>query len=87
VAGNGEHIKALVRSHASGDDKSFYAVAMQVAAQAARQGHHVLASDLKEAVESSRRTETRPGVTHIAQPRGDLAKLVTATFPTPDYVT
>jgi SpoVK/Ycf46/Vps4 family AAA+-type ATPase len=80
MAGSGEHIKALVRSHATGDDQSFYSVAMQVAAQAARQGHHRLASDLKEAVESSRGSVSR-NVTSIAQPRGDLAELVTATHP------
>src|SRR4051812_40657757 len=34
LAGSGEHIKALVKSHASGDDASFYAVAGQIAAQA-----------------------------------------------------
>ena len=34
-----DHVKALVQSHAAGDEERFYAVAMQVAAQAARQGH------------------------------------------------
>lgn len=81
MAASGEHIKALVRSHASGDDKSFYSVAMQVAAQAARQGHHRLASDLKEAVDSSRTSTVSRNVTSIAQPRGDLADLVTAVHP------
>jgi SpoVK/Ycf46/Vps4 family AAA+-type ATPase len=81
VAGSGEHIKALVRSHASGDDKSFYSVAMQVAAQAARQGHHKLASDLKQVVDSSRGNEIPRNVTKLAQPRGDLSDLVTASYP------
>lgn len=84
MAGSGDHIKALVRNHASGDDDSFYAVALQVAAQAARQGHNRLARELKDAVESARGeplARTSP-VTAIAQPRGDLADLVTASFPT-----
>lgn len=81
MAGSGDHIKALVRSHASGDDDSFYAVALQVAAQAARQGHNRLARDLKEAIEASRREPVARVVTPIAQPRGDLADLVTASFP------
>jgi SpoVK/Ycf46/Vps4 family AAA+-type ATPase len=81
MAGTGEHVKALVRSHASGDDQAFYAVALQVAAQAARQGHHRLATDLKQAVESSRAAPSRRNVTTIAQPRGDLADLVMATYP------
>ena len=81
MAGSGEHVKALVRSHASGDDEAFYSVALQVAAQAARQGHHRLASDLKTAVEHSR-TERPRKVTSIAQPRGDLSELVIASHPT-----
>ncbi len=81
MAGSGEHFKALVRSHASGDDDAFYSVALQVAAQAARQGHHRLAADLKAAVERSR-TDRSGKVVSIAQPRGDLSELVIATHPT-----
>ena len=81
MAGSGEHIKALVNSHASGDDSAFYSVALQVAAQAARQGHHRLAADLKAAVDSSR-AAAGSSVTSIAQPRGDLADLLLATHPT-----
>ncbi|MGH3849023.1 MAG: hypothetical protein ACRDRT_04860, partial [Pseudonocardiaceae bacterium] len=73
MAGLGEHITALVRSHGSGDDSSFYAVALQVAAREARQGHHRLADDIKKAVEASRQTTPRSNVTKLAQPRGDLA--------------
>lgn len=81
MAGSGEHFKALVRSHGSGDDDAFYSVALQVAAQAARQGHHRLALDLKTAVETSR--ADRPSrVVSIAQPRGDLSELVIASHPT-----
>lgn len=80
MAGSAEHLKALVRSHAAGDDAAFYSVALQVAAQAARKGHHKLAADLKSAVEASRASST-PKVTSIAQPRGDLADLVIATHP------
>lgn len=81
MAGTAEHIKALVRSHAAGDDAAFYSVAMQVAAQAARKGHHKLAADLKSAVDASRQT-AGPKITSISQPRGDLADLVLATHPT-----
>jgi hypothetical protein len=55
MAGSGDHIKALVRSHADGDDASFYAVATQIAAQAARRGHTRLAGELKQTIEASRR--------------------------------
>lgn len=81
MAGSGEHFKALVRSHGSGDDEAFYSVALQVAAQAARQGHHRLAADLKTAVEGARADRPKK-VTSIAQPRGDLSDLVIASHPT-----
>lgn len=80
MAGSGEHVKALVRTHASGDDEAFYSVALQVAAQAARQGHRRLAADLKAAVEHSR-AERPSRVTSIAQPRGDLSDLLIASHP------
>lgn len=84
MAGSGDHIKALVRSHASGDDDSFYAVASQIAATEARRGHNRLARDLKRTIEASRKqpVASKPTpVTPIAQPRGDLSDLVTASFP------
>lgn len=81
MAASAEHIKALVRSHASGDDAGFYAIALQVAAKAARQGHGRLASDLKETIDASRREPTAAQITSIAQPRGELAELVIATYP------
>lgn len=81
MAASGEHIKALVRSHAAGDDAAFYAVALQVAAKAARQGHSTLAGELKQTIEAARRQPVADKVTAIARPRGDLAELVTAAFP------
>lgn len=80
MAGSAEQVKALVRSHAVGDDEAFYSVALQVAAQAARQGHNRLAADLKAAVEDSR-TGHSPKVTLIAQPRGELSDLMIASDP------
>ena len=81
MAASADHIKALVRSHTSGDDEGFYAVALQVAAKAARQGHHRLAADLKQLVDSARRQTGGAAITPIAQPRGELADLVVASFP------
>ena len=81
MAVSGEHVKALVRTHAAGDDAGFYAVALQVAARVARQGHAQLASDLKQTIDASRREPVARKVTSIAQPRGDLAELVSASFP------
>lgn len=81
MAATGDHIKALVKSHSSGDDEGFYAVALQVAAKAARQGHHRLASDLKDLVDTARRQSSGAVVTSIAQPRGEIGELVAASFP------
>ena len=82
-----DQVKALVRSHADGDDERFYSIAMQVAARAARQGHTKFARDLRNLVEqandrvrrepSGQRTRPVP----IVRPRGELAGLLVASFP------
>ena len=46
-----DQVKALIRSHADGDDTRFYAIAVQVAAQAARSGHGKFAQELRELVD------------------------------------
>jgi len=82
---NAEQIKALVRSHAAGDDTRFYAVAMQVAAKAARSGHGKSAQELRELIDRIKagaagappRVEPIP----LAQPRGELAGLLTVEYP------
>ena len=82
-----DHVKALIRSHAEGDDERFYAIAMQVAAQAARQGHTKFAQELRNLVDQAKARfkaapsgqQTRP--VPIVQPRGELAGLLTAAFP------
>lgn len=81
MSASADHIKAMVKSHSSGDDEAFYAVAMQVAAKAARQGHHRLAGDLKDLIDAAKRQSSGTTITAIAQPRGEIADLVTATFP------
>jgi SpoVK/Ycf46/Vps4 family AAA+-type ATPase len=81
MAGLGEHITAMVRNHASGDDAGFYAVALQIAAREARQGHHVLASNIKKAVDSSRERAPLANVTALPRARGELAELVEVSRP------
>lgn len=81
MAASADHLKALVKSHTAGDDGEFYAVALQVAAKAARQGHHRLALELKELVDRARQQAPSAIVTPINQPRGELADLVNASFP------
>lgn len=81
MAGLGEHITAMVRSHGSGDDAAFYSVALQIAAREARQGHHVLAANIKKAVDSSRERTPLANVTALPRTRGELAELVEVSHP------
>ncbi|MDO4888677.1 MAG: ATP-binding protein [Actinomycetaceae bacterium] len=83
MAGQGSHITAMVRSHASGDDDAFYSVALQVAAREARQGHHRLANDIKKAVESSQSRPRSPlaEVTTLPKAQQDIAELVEVSSP------
>jgi SpoVK/Ycf46/Vps4 family AAA+-type ATPase len=78
-----EHVKALVRRHIEGDDDGFYSIALQLAARAAREGKSRFAQDLRELIDSAKTptaaTQLRP--TPIAQPRGELAGLMSVTYP------
>lgn len=80
-------LKALISSHADGDDSRFYAIAMQVAAKAARHGHTKIAKDIRELVDLSqdRRNSLSSGMqtkpVPLAQPRGELSGLLTAAYP------
>jgi SpoVK/Ycf46/Vps4 family AAA+-type ATPase len=82
-----DQVKALIRSHADGDDTRFYAIAMQVAAQAARSGHGKFAQELRELVDrvKARAKGTEPArgpkPVPLAQPRGELAGLLTVGYP------
>lgn len=49
-----EQIKALIRSHFSDDEERFYALALQVAAHEAQQGHGALAHDIRSIVDKAR---------------------------------
>ncbi|KUO62639.1 MAG: ATPase [Alphaproteobacteria bacterium BRH_c36] len=77
-----KHLIALLRSHIDGDNEQFLSVAMQVAAHEARQGHGNLAQQLRDLVDEARsrkaRRSNRP--VPLAQPKGDLAALVSASY-------
>src|SRR5437868_6399668 len=82
-----DQVKALIRSHADGDDTRFYAITMQVAAQAARSGHGKFAQELRDLVDQAKArakaTESvrGPKPVPLAQPRGELAGLLTVGYP------
>ena len=83
----GDQVKALIRSHADGDDTRFYAIAMQVAAQAARSGHGKFAQELRDLVDQVKARAKAiepargPKPVPLAQPRGELAGLLTVGYP------
>ncbi len=82
-----DQVKAMIRSHAEGDDSRFYAIAIQVAAHAARNGHSKFATELRELVDnlksqaSSFEPARGPRAVPLVQPRGELAGLLTVTYP------
>ena len=80
-----DQFKALVRSHADGDDGHFYSVAMQVAARAAQQGHSKFAQELRDLVDSAKLASQEGGrqlrPVPVTQPRGDLAGLLAVSYP------
>ncbi|GIG27388.1 AAA family ATPase [Cellulomonas denverensis] len=80
-----DQLKALVQSHADGDDPQFYAVAMQVAAKAARAGQSKFAQDLRDLVDDLRKRDFTPSrvasIVPVTQPRGELGSLLSVTYP------
>ncbi len=81
---NGDQLKALLRSFAEGDDRHFYSVAMQLAAHEAKQGHGKLAEELRELIDAAkarRNLAGAEGAIPIARPKGELASLLSVTYP------
>ena len=82
-----KHLLALLSSHIDGDEEQFLSIALQVAAQEARQGRPEEAEKLKRLVQKARDQQRtgRPagGQTPIplARPRGELQGLVESTYP------
>ena len=80
------HLISLLQSHLDGDEEQFLAVAMQMAAHEARQGHGKLATELRELVERARSRKALPvkrptaGPVPLAQPKGELSALVSAHY-------
>ncbi len=81
-----DQVKALVRGHSEGDDSHFYAVAMQVAARAAKSGQTRFAQELRDVVDAGKAAATQAGARRtrpvpVVQPRGDLAGLLGVSYP------
>ncbi|WP_182142368.1 AAA family ATPase [Schaalia sp. JY-X169] len=80
-----DQLKALVKSHADGDDPQFYAVAMQVAAKAARAGQSKFAQELRDLVNDLRKRSDASArvasIVPIVQPKGELRSLLNVSYP------
>jgi SpoVK/Ycf46/Vps4 family AAA+-type ATPase len=81
----GEQLRALLKTLQEGDRDRWYSVALQMAAHEARLGHDKLARELRELIESIRAKHSIAIVPSapvpLAQPRGELAGLLSATYP------
>lgn len=77
-----DQLKALLESHLQGDDQRFYAVAMQLAAHEAKLGHGKLAEELRALIDDAKRRQAIPQPTPIGRPKGELAGLLSVSYPT-----
>jgi SpoVK/Ycf46/Vps4 family AAA+-type ATPase len=78
-----DQLKALLKAYAQGDDAQFHSIAMQIAAGEARIGHGKLAEELRDLIDESRiRVPSGgPSPIPIARPRGEVADLLTVSYP------
>ncbi len=76
-----EHLKALLKSHMSGDDERFLSIALQVAAHEAKKGHGKLALELRDIVEKARKQAKSSVPVSIAKGIKDASGLLYATTP------
>lgn len=81
-----EQIRALIKSHSEGDDTRFYSIALQVAAQEARNGHERFALELRDLVDKAKERGATQSVPRnkpipVSQPRGELAGLLSVGYP------
>ncbi|MEW8560569.1 MAG: ATP-binding protein [Candidatus Thiodiazotropha sp.] len=79
-------LKALLKSHADGDDERFYSIAMQLAAHEAKIGHGKLAEELRDLVDQAKARRSLPPkdaakTVPIGRPRGELAGLLSVGYP------
>ena len=79
-----EQIKALLKSHVTGDEDLFRSVALQIAAHEATKGNERLAKELRDLLEKLKRPQQPAGSARavpMTRAMGELAGLVTASYP------
>ena len=84
IMATAQQIKALLTSYAETDTEQFVSVAMQIAAHEARTGKGKFASELKAIIDEIREKRRAPnplGLVPIVRPRGELATLLSVSYP------
>jgi len=76
-----EQLKALLKSHVSGDRERFLSIALQVAAHEARIGHGKLALELRDIVEKAKKQSKTVTPVSISKGFKDVTGLLYATTP------
>lgn len=79
-----EQVKALLKSYSEGDGEHFVSVALQIAASVARTGKGKFAQELRELIDEIKRKQAAGkigGAVPIAKPTGELAGLLTVSYP------
>lgn len=87
--GNAQHVLALMRAHMRGETRHFMSICLQIAADAARKGHHNVAEQIKAMVTDARDggaerkqavvvSEELRGIVHVRTPRFGIERLVLA---------
>lgn len=79
-----QQLKALLQSYSEADGEMFVSVALQIAAHEARTGKGKFASEIKQLVDEikgKQRSSRLGGSVPITRPTGELATLLSATYP------
>lgn len=79
-----QQIKSLLESYSDADGEMFVSVALQIAAHEARAGKEKLASEIKRLVDDIKTKQKQAklgGSIPITRPAGELAALLSATYP------
>lgn len=79
-----DQVKALLKSYSEGNGEHFASVSLQIAADAARSGKGQLAQQLRDLVDDIKRKQAAGkvgGSVPIARPTGELASLLSASYP------
>ena len=78
-----DQVKALISSLSEGDEAHFYAIAMQIAAHEARQGHGKLADEIRALIDKAKSRPRIPGrgVIPLVRPKGEASELLSVSYP------